>query len=49
MTWSPSQECGGMTLRTGVLQRMAISSSKTVSEESEALGWLCMSGTASIV
>jgi len=46
MTWSPSHKRGGMTLMTGVLQWMAISSSEETGEEREAVGWLCMSGTA---
>jgi len=49
MTWSPSQKHGGMTLMTGVLRWMVISSSEGVGEEGEVVGWLCMLGTASIV
>ena len=38
-----------MTLMTGVLQRMAISSSEGIGEEREVVGWHCVLGTALIV
>jgi len=38
MTWLPSQKHGGMTLMTGVLQWMAISSAKVTGEEREVVG-----------
>ena len=49
MTWLPSQKRGGMTLMTGVLPWMAISSSEGIGKEREAVGWPCMLRTASIV
>jgi len=49
VTWSPSQKHGGMTLMTGVLQWMAISSSERIGKEREVVGCLSMLGTASTV
>jgi len=49
MTWSSSQKLDGMTLMTGVLRWMSISSSDRIGEEREVVGWLCMLGAASIV
>jgi len=47
MTWFSSQKHGEMTLMTGVLQWTAISTSEGIGEVREAVGWLCMLGTAS--
>ena len=49
MTWSQSQNHGGMTLMTGVLKWMAISSSEGIGGEREVVKWHCVLGTASIV